>query len=329
MNDHEHDSLAGDITDVLTVRAQDVDDQISSRLLNRLTAALEDPTRLTTARWNAAAIGSVAAVLVLIALVPVLISSTSGKQQREEPVPPPSTQPANAVPVVLSGKSLDDKPTTTAGYLGQPLIVTLWGSWCAPCRDQVADLSKIGGIQVLGVSVNEPDRAQARALESDVGLTFPTLYELDEQSKDVLASVGSGGYPVTLLLDADGQISTRWDGSVSDTAVLDAVERLQTDQQVVLLTSRSERGGRDALISGPLSLVGNCAGIGDAVAVWPQGTTIAQERPLVLDIPGLGTVDAGEQLTGAGGNFDTATDDVPLRLPRSCQTTTGVTFRLE
>lgn len=329
MNDNEPNSLAGDITDVLTVRAQDVDDQVSSRLLTRLAPAMEDPTRLTKARWNTAAIGFVAAVLVLIALVPVLISSTSGKQQREESVPPPSTQTANDVPVVLRGESLDDELISTASYLGQPLVVTLWGSWCAPCRDQVADLSKIGGIQVLGVSVNETNRARARALESDVGLTFPTLYELDEQSKDVLASFEAGGYPVTLLLDADGRISQRWDGSVGNAPVLDAAEQLQTDQQVVLLTSRTERGGRDAIISGPLSLVGNCAGIGDAVAVWPKGTTVAQERPLVLDIPGLGTVKAGDELTGAGGNFDTAADEVPLRLPQSCQTTTGVTFRLE
>jgi hypothetical protein len=88
-------------------------------------------------------------------------------------------------------------------------------------------------------------------------------------------------------------------------------------------------GGRDAIVSGPLTRVGDCAGIGDAVAAWPLGTKVVSESPLTLRIPGLGAVSAGESLKGAGGVFDAAIDQVGFKVPTSCGTTEVVTFRVE
>jgi len=88
-------------------------------------------------------------------------------------------------------------------------------------------------------------------------------------------------------------------------------------------------GGRDAIVSGPLARVGDCAGIGDVVAAWPLGTKVVSESPLTLRIPGLGAVSAGESLTGGGGGFDAAIDRVGFEVPASCGTTEVVTFRVE
>ena len=88
-------------------------------------------------------------------------------------------------------------------------------------------------------------------------------------------------------------------------------------------------GGRDAVIKGRLTMVGNCAGIGESVAVWPENTRVISDSPLALQVPGLGKVRAGDLVVGGGGLFDAATDGVDIVIPSSCGTTQGVTFRVE
>lgn len=112
------------------------------------------------------------------------------------------------------------------------------------------------------------------------------------------------------------------------TTVMAAVDRQSGGGETVLLLKAGE-GGRDAIVTGPLTLVGTCVGIGDHVALWPQGTKIVDEFPLVLSVPGLGEVRAGETLAGAGGYFDTAVDDVSVDVPDSCGTSKVVDFRVE
>ncbi len=95
---------------------------------------------------------------------------------------------------------------------------------------------------------------------------------------------------------------------------------------VILLTGGSVHQAR---VRGALTMVGNCAGINEAVAIWPEGTTVLRESPLELNVPGLGRIHEGEQVDGGGGYFDTDTDDIGIVIPASCDTTEAVTFRPE
>jgi hypothetical protein len=99
--------------------------------------------------------------------------------------------------------------------------------------------------------------------------------------------------------------------------------------QPVLLTQPTSQIGRQALIAGPLTLLGDCIGIGEAVAIWPRGTTVLNAAPLTLQVPDLGTIQEGDKVTGAGGYFDAVTGNVEVDIPASCGTTQGVTFRVE
>ncbi len=111
-----------------------------------------------------------------------------------------------------------------------------------------------------------------------------------------------------------------------DMSASNRVQKDSRDSSTIVLTGS---GGRDALIKGRLTMLGDCAGIGDSVAVWPEHTQVLSDSPLVLHVSGLGTVRAGDLLVGGGGVFDTATDRVDVVIPSSCGTTQGVTFRAE
>src|SRR5699024_5634699 len=43
---------------------------------------------------------------------------------------------------VLEGETLDGETLSTADLAGQPLIINVWGSWCAPCRAEAPELVK-------------------------------------------------------------------------------------------------------------------------------------------------------------------------------------------
>lgn len=104
----------------------------------------------------------------------------------------------------------------------------------------------------------------------------------------------------------------------------DAVEG-DAGRTVVLTGMRA----RDAFIRGRLTTVGNCAGIEGSPVIWPTGTVAIGESPLVLRIPGLGEVRAGERLQGHASILDAATDNLSVEVPESCGTTRVVVFGVE
>lgn len=74
-----------------------------------------------------------------------------------------------------------------------------------------------------------------------------------------------------------------------------------TAGDVTVLVSARTGAGMDALGSGPLTVVGGCLGLGDFVVVWPPGTDVVDEDPLVVDVPEVGRVGLGDRVVVGGG----------------------------
>lgn len=74
---------------------------------------------------------------------------------------------------------------------------------------------------------------------------------------------------------------------------------------------------------GTVSQVGDCLGIDGVVVVWPPGTTITSNDPLVIDVPGLGATRVGDRVVGGA-------DEGPLPdglvVPDGCPTDEVVSF---
>lgn len=109
-------------------------------------------------------------------------------------------------------------------------------------------------------------------------------------------------------------------------------QELRTELGLVLVGER-DRGGMDALFTGPLTITeGGCVGGGDATVIWPHGTEVVDEDPLVLRVPGNGLVRLGEKVeVGGGFVFEPSSDGGPRELevggvtvPERC--TTGGVF---
>lgn len=94
------------------------------------------------------------------------------------------------------------------GQIRGPALVNLWASWCAPCREELPAFQRLAGqaagrLHVVGV-VSSDDRDAAESLARDLGVTFPALFD---RQATLLGQLGRSGLPLTLFVDAAGQIS--------------------------------------------------------------------------------------------------------------------------
>jgi cytochrome c biogenesis protein CcmG/thiol:disulfide interchange protein DsbE len=107
---------------------------------------------------------------------------------------------------------------------GQVVVLNFWASWCLPCREEAPGLrSAWEGFRqgVLFLGVNEmDDEAGAEAFQREFQATYPSVFD---PSASLAADYGFFGLPVTYVIDAQGVMRYRFAGSVTESALVDAV----------------------------------------------------------------------------------------------------------
>jgi len=114
----------------------------------------------------------------------------------------------------LYAQSLNDlagKPQALSQWKGKPLLVNFWASWCAPCVQEMPELSELaakdGGkrFNVIGIGIDSPTNLAQFAQKTRV--SYP-LYVGGMGATDLARELGNakGGLPYTVLIGADGQV---------------------------------------------------------------------------------------------------------------------------
>lgn len=122
---------------------------------------------------------------------------------------------------------LDGTPFDTSVFLGKPILLNIWATWCPPCVAEMpaldelaaeyADRINIIGLHSEGLTVTEagellPDDEKNKAaleLQARLGLTFPLLNPdtlLFVLLNDPQYGVSLSVLPTTWLIDGEGYI---------------------------------------------------------------------------------------------------------------------------
>ncbi len=102
---------------------------------------------------------------------------------------------------------LDGKSTIRFSQMRGPLLVNVWGSWCAPCKDEIPIIrsfySKNSSIvRLVGVDVEEAKKSDGADFVVNNGMTWPIIVDPDARSRGFFGM----GVPVTWFIDKDGVV---------------------------------------------------------------------------------------------------------------------------
>ena len=131
-------------------------------------------------------------------------------------------------PLTLSGDTLDGKTLNLASLRGKPVVLNIWGSWCAPCRKEAPDLvtaasQLTGKATFVGIDTRD-DVALAQAFQRRFKVTYPSLIDHGDLLLALRGSVPAQVPPVTLVLDEQGRIAARFVGPITTITLLDLID---------------------------------------------------------------------------------------------------------
>ncbi|MCO5097587.1 MAG: TlpA family protein disulfide reductase [Rhodocyclaceae bacterium] len=128
------------------------------------------------------------------------------------PLPPPAIIPAIDAPARLLALTLPDlngQPQSLAQWKGKVLVINFWATWCAPCREEMPEFSRISakyalnGVQFVGISIDSADKVAE--FQKEMQISYPLLIgNLD--SLDLSGDLGNRAkaLPFTVILRPDG-----------------------------------------------------------------------------------------------------------------------------
>ena len=123
-------------------------------------------------------------------------------------------KPAKSEPLECLGGGA---PIAADSIVG-PALVNVWGTWCAPCKQELPHLAHFlqkgdDSVQVIGIAVEEKSQAAVKKFIERNGMNWPVLYDATGSTKSIFGM----GVPVTWFIDAQGKVVHRKFGPFKST----------------------------------------------------------------------------------------------------------------
>lgn len=121
----------------------------------------------------------------------------------------------------------DSQTHTLSSYIGQPIVLNFWATWCAPCRIempylQAANEKYNGRITFLGINDGET-KSLVTDFAQEFDLSYPLLLD-NGRSVNILYNIHS--LPTTLFINADGTVAEVIIGTINEAVLEDRLETL-------------------------------------------------------------------------------------------------------
>jgi len=115
-------------------------------------------------------------------------------------------------------ETLDGETIRLSDFVGKPVLVNFWATWCAPCRAefpdfQEASIDNADKLVIIGINNTTADQPElVDDFVAEMGATFPIV--LDQDGK-VSESYQIRGLPTSIFVDRDGIVQEVFTGPIN------------------------------------------------------------------------------------------------------------------
>ena len=116
-------------------------------------------------------------------------------------------------------------------FLGKPVVLNFWASWCGPCKMEMPDFEEIykeygEEIHFVMVNLTDGDRETmdtANSFLDNSGYTFPVYYDKDI---DAAYTYQVYGIPVTYFINAEGYLIAQGSSALDAETIKKGIEMI-------------------------------------------------------------------------------------------------------
>ena len=127
------------------------------------------------------------------------------------------------------------EPVQLSDFIGTPVILNFWASWCSPCKSEMPDFDEAYaqyGDQIHFVMVNCTDGGRetvdtAKAFIQDAGYSFPVYFDVNFEAS---YTYGASSIPLTYFIDAEGNLVTYARGALSADMLRQGIGYIYTEE---------------------------------------------------------------------------------------------------
>lgn len=146
-------------------------------------------------------------------------SSSQGAESSQTADSAQAAEPEKVLAPDFTVYDAEGNPVQLYDYIGKPLVVNFWASWCGPCQMEMPHFEdkyqELGDeVQFLMINMTDGGREtvdSASAFIAEKGYTFPVLYDTDSNAA---LTYGAYSLPTTYFIDADGYAVAQATGAI-------------------------------------------------------------------------------------------------------------------
>lgn len=117
-------------------------------------------------------------------------------------------------------------------FIGKPIVLNFWASWCPPCKGEMPHFNKIyeeeqGNIVFLMVDLVDGNRetvASGQKYVNNNGFTFPVYFDTSGEAGNTYRI---SAVPTTIFIDREGNIVSKARGAITENYLRAHIDKIR------------------------------------------------------------------------------------------------------